>query len=281
MSTPLRIRIDVSGFGNLVGERLEAALYAADAAVGAVAMQTKLKWQTAITSNHKLSPHDRTAYASSIRIEQANQTLCRYTVIADFDRAEQIENGTPARDLKRMLQTSNKTRQFKNGKRYLVIPIRHNTPGNDAHARDMPKAIHDVALQMGSSRITGTGTRISASGHTVPQHAYQWDKPGDKFKAGKKTHLSIGALPAGLAPKLMPGHKTDPYAGMRRMDASSGKSKSSVYLTFRIMHEDSTGWIIPARPGLNIARDVAQGMQSEADRVVHDQITRALRLIGV
>jgi hypothetical protein len=188
-----------------------------------------------------------------------------------------IETGFPSRDLKQMLQTSSKTRAFKNGKKYLIIPIRHNTPGHDAHAQDMPKAIHDQAKKMGPSKITGKFLDVNAHGDVEMRQRYQWDKAGDPFKSSKKTLLSIGALPAGLAPKLQTRHKTDPYAGMRRMDTSSGKQKSSAYLTFRIMHEDSTGWIIPAKPSHPIVHDIAQ----QGQRALEDRISNALRGIGV
>lgn len=59
-----------------------------------------------------------------------------------------------------------------------------------------------------------------------------------------------------MAPKLAPHHATDIYAGMRKMDTSAGKAKSSAYMTFRVMVEGSSKWIVPAKPGLYIVRDV-------------------------
>jgi hypothetical protein len=51
---------------------------------------------------------------------------------------------------------------------------------------------------------------------------------------------------------------------MVRFNTSTGKSKSSAYLTFRVMREDQTGkWIVRATPGLNIARDLASGVEQK------------------
>lgn len=133
----------------------------------------------------------------------------------------------------------------------MIIPFRHNTPGNDAHAAAMPQAIYALASRLESSLVTGH--RIDSGG--VRRAAYLWPKD-----VGEKK----GRLPAGLAPKLQPHHKTDPFSGMRRFDTSVGKNHSSQYLTLRVMHQDSSGWIVPAKPGLHIAEGVASQLAETA-----------------
>lgn len=199
----------------------------------------------------------------------------RAELFADYQHAAAIETYRPARDLKKNLQTSSRTRMAKHGKhagqKYLIIPFRHNTSGNTAHADDMPKAIYKQALLMGPSSITGKKTRLSATNHLIPQNIYHWDKAGDKFTRGKskKEYLSIGRLPAGLAPKLKDHHTTDIYAGMARFDTSAGKATSSSYLTFRIMGEwQSDKWIIPAQPGLFLAKAVS----AELEKVLESEL---------
>jgi hypothetical protein len=98
------------------------------------------------------------------------------------------------------------------------------------------------------------GLRRSASGHLVAQRTYLWG----------------GKLPEGLAPKLQ--SKSDHYAGMVRMDTSSGKQKSSAYLTFRVMSEYSSGWIMPAKPGLFIVQGVVDRMRGAASQSLNDAI---------
>jgi len=55
---------------------------------------------------------------------------------------------------------------------------------------------------------------------------------------------------------------------MVRMDTSTGKAKSSAYLTFRTLAEGSPGWIQKAKPGLWILRGVAAGIESEIPEIL-------------
>lgn len=250
----------------------ERVMRAVDVAVEGVAQTAMQRWADSINAAD-LRAGQKKEYAESLRVDRLG--MAHYLVRTIYDQADQIEDGRPVRDLKAMLLTSQKTRMSKAGKKYLVIPFRHNTPGNTAHAKDMPQAIHDRALTMGKSSILSIGTRISATGATVPQHLYKWDKGGDEFSRGKKKYLSSGPLPAGLAP-IRAGHKTDIYAGMRRMETSTGDSKSSAYLTFRVMHEDSTGWIVPAKPGLKLAEKIAAQIESQAQGYIESVVKDAL-----
>jgi hypothetical protein len=67
--------------------------------------------------------------------------------------------------------------------------------------------------------------------------------------------------------ELKPQHQSNPTAGMYRFETSSGKQRSSSYITFRTISEGSPGWILPARTSLHIARDVADGLRSDADEI--------------
>lgn len=211
-------------------------------AVGAAAQQIHEAWADRVMKAPGIWAPERQAYINSIKWDYTGPFSA--SVATDYKVADDIETGRPARDMKTMLQTSTKTRQGKKG-RYLIIPMRHNVPGNSAHAPAMPAHIYAAARQLQTSRVTGMTTRVSASDHIVPQSIYQWG----------------GALPAGMAAKSA-GHKSDIYAGMRRFNTSSGKSKGSAYLTFRIMGEWQDGkWVVAAKPGLYIARQLATDSQ--------------------
>ena len=98
---------------------------------------------------------------------------------------------------------------------------------------------------------------MSATGHIVAQNKYEW---GER-------------LPEGLMPKMRDHHTTDIYAGMVRFDTSSGKQKSSQYLTFRIMGGwQSNKWIIPQQPALPLAKytydTIAPLFESTINRIV-------------
>jgi len=268
----ISINLNMDALFAVPQQMYEQVMRAVDVAVEGVAQTAMRRWTESIQAAD-LREGQKKEYAESLRIDRLG--LGHYLVRTIYDKADQIEDGRPERDLKSMLQTSQKTRSSKVGKKYLIIPFRHNTPGNKALAPAMPRAIYDHASLMGPSSILSIGTRVSATGATVAKRNYKWDKAGDEFSRGKKKYLSIGPLPAGLAP-IRPGHKTDIYAGMRRMDTSTGKSKSSAYLTFRVMHQDSTGWIVPAKPGLKLADKIAAQIESQAQGFIESVVKAEL-----
>lgn len=266
----LSITLNMDALMAVPQQMYEQVMRAVDVAVEGVAQTAMRQWADSINAAD-LREAQKREYSESLRIDRLGPA--HYLVRTIYDKADQIEDGRPVRDLKAMLQTSPKTRMSKAGKKYLIIPFRHNTPGNKALAPAMPRAIYDQALKMGPSSILSMGTRVSATGATVPKRNYKWDKAGDEF--GKKKYLSTGPLPAGLAP-IRAGHKSDIYAGMRRMETSTGKSKSSAYLTFRVMHQDSTGWIVPAKPGLKLADKIAAQIESQAQGYIESVVKAAL-----
>lgn len=247
MAADYRVSVDLSGILPLITDAVQSMLPQLSQAIALTAEHGANEWKGSVMKA-RLWAGEKQPYIESIKWKMTGDFSAE--IWSDYPLADEIEKGRPARDLKKMLQTSKKTRTSARGNKYLIIPFRHNTPGQDAHAPAMPSNIYDVAKQLTPSKVLTPGskkpaTRLSASGHTVVQHSYQWN----------------GRLPAGLAPKLKPHHKTDIYAGMVRMDTSSGKQKSSAYLTFRVMSERSSGWIIQARPGLEIASKVADDLQ--------------------
>jgi hypothetical protein len=67
------------------------------------------------------------------------------------------------------------------------------------------------------------------------------------------------------------------YAGMVKMDTSTpGGGKSSAFLTFRVMMEGSTGWVIPAKSGLYLAKKVADDMRPKAQNAFAQAIRQQL-----
>lgn len=228
------------------------------AAVERVAMAGAERWREAVL-RAPLWEGERQAYADTIKVKNTGPFSAEIT--SDYRYVEDIETGRPPRDLKKMLDYSMKVRVSKKGRRYLIIPMRHNTPGNDALTHAMPEHVYQEAKDLTASRITGQGQRVSGTGafdikthkpYLVRQNRYQWG----------------GRLPAGLVPKLRPEHKADPYAGMVRFTAKSPGGKNySTYMTFRVMAEGQQGWIVPAKPGLHIAKTVADALLADARMV--------------
>lgn len=236
-------------------------------AVRAIAQEAQLRWKDAV--NHApLWSGEKAPYVQSIKIRYKGDFEAE--VYSEYKYAYEIENGRPPRDLKAMLDTSLKVRTSKKGRRYLIIPIRHNTPDNTALAPAMPSSVYALAKEMTPSSVTGQTTRVSGTGAwdtntrqrlTVPQSTYKW---GER-------------LPAGLAPKLKASHKTDQYAGMVRFKTGTPGANSSAYMTFRVMAEGSPGWIIPAKPGLNLAKGVAEGLQPVANQAIAEAMKRTFK----
>lgn len=238
----LKVSVEVN-----LDELTQSAYQRVSQAVADTAMAGASIWKESVF-NAKLSPYDKDAYLKSIQWGMTGNFSAE--LFTDYRVAGEIETGRPARDMKKNLQTSQLTRISHSkkhaGQKYLIIPFRHNTPGNIAHAAAMPDSVHTEAKQLVKSKVLSMSARTSATGATVPQRNYQW---GER-------------LPAGLMPKAKPHHTTDLYAGMVRFDTSAGKSKSSSHLTFRIMAEWQTNsWIIPAQPGLFLAKSTMESLQ--------------------
>jgi hypothetical protein len=217
-----------------------------------IAQEGVVRWQEAVSKVPGLWSGERERYKATIAARQVGPYA--WEVYSDYKFVEDIESGRPPYDLKKMLDTSMKVRVSKAGRRYLIIPMRQNTPGNTAHAPAMSDEVYAEAKQLSHSRITSTGTRLSGTGAFSP-------KTRQKIRVATRKYAWGGSLPAGLVPKLADHHKTDPAAGMVRMKEKTG---GSTYLTFRIMIEGSPGWIIPAKPGLWIAKNVAESLQRTA-----------------
>ena len=254
--------------------------------VNAIGKQTAENWKEAVYKA-KLWSGEKDAYANSITWTMTGD-FSGY-VEATYKHAEEIETGRPARDLKKMLDTSTKVRRTESGKRFLVIPMRHNTPGNNAHAKAMPASIFAMADNLAKSSVIGNGQRPSGEvtwmspkagmgpsakqtpflsnpktrgAMTVASRQYAW---GDRLG---KAAMKAAGIDAATRKR---------YAGMVRMETSTpGGAKSSAYMTFRIMMEGQKGWVVPAQPGQWIAKTVAEQMKPKAEMVFAEAVKRTL-----
>jgi len=254
-----RISLDLGARMELSAGINAALLPLVNQAVHGIAQATAANWREAVY-RAKLWSGEKDAYASSISFRMTGDFSAM--VEADYKYAQEIESGRPARDLKKMLDTSLKTRVAKDGSRYLIIPFRHTTPGNNAHSQSMSPQVYQQAKMLSLSTITGHGRRLSGTGAwslktqspaTVRQRKYNW---GDR---------------------LMGDNVPKNQQGMVRMNTATGEGKkSSAFLTFRVMSEKSRGWIVAPQPGQHIAQKVAQDMQPKADLVIQEAVKRTI-----
>lgn len=257
ISTPIPAGapIDASIFPTLAG------------AVATIAQSAWRQWQAyaqgAPLPNGQTIGTRSGTYHRSIQIERTGPFAFR--IFSDLAYADAIERGMPARDLKRMLDSSLKVRRSKDGKRYLIIPFRWGTPGTVGFGQNvMPQAVHDFFTPPGVARshVTGMGSRVSGTGASdiktrqpllTPQASYQW---GARLTAKHLGAMGIG----GQTAKRMAG-----MVNMRQPGATGGATHSQ-YLTFRVMTEDSPGWKARAIPGKYPAKTVMDKIKPIAEQ---------------
>lgn len=252
-------------------------------AVRAVAARTAADWQSAVYGA-KLWSGEKDAYAETIKWKMTGDFTAE--VQSNYKYDKEIEYGRPSRDLKAMLDTSLKVRRTESGKRFLVIPIRHNVQKlKDA-------GIYESASELTASMVTGQTERLSGEvtrlipnagmsaapakqqtpflsnpqtkqAQTVRQNIYAW---GERLKAQSMKDAGVPL-------------STRKWAqGLHRFDTSTpGGAKSSAFLTFRVMMEGSGGWIIPAQPGQHLAQGVVTAMQPKAQAAFAEAIKRTLK----
>lgn len=217
-------------------------------------------------------------YARSIQLRQVGNLSAEVFTVLPYALA--IEEGSPSRDLKRMLGWSLKVRVSAQGKRYLIIPFRWNHP-NSVLGANMPREVHNwwQGANRRPSHVTATFQRPSGTGAydiktrqrvMVPGWRYQW---GDRLKKTDLAGMGIGGTQA----KRLAG-----MVNFRKPGAGGGGSAHSQFLTFRVMHEDSQGWIAPAQEGKWPARTVADQIRPLAEAAFRRAVEEDVKgLLGV
>lgn len=242
-------------------------------AVRAVAKQGSADWQKAIYQA-KLWSGEKDAYAATVTWKMTGDFTA--LIQSDYKHAAEIESGRPARDLKQMLNTSLKVRRTEKGKRFLVIPMRHNVKKlEDAGLYGAAKALEESMIIGQGERASGEVTRLSprsGMSKSASQSQYLSDLATRGDMMVNQNSYSWGGK---LSAADTGGNKW--AEGMRRFDTSTpGGGKSSTYLTFRIMMEGSKGWVVPAQPGQHLVRKVTTALQPKAQAAFAAAIKKQL-----
>ncbi|WP_438979602.1 hypothetical protein [Polynucleobacter sp.] len=255
ISFDLGAQLDITGIIN------KQVLPFLNQAVRAVVQQTSADWQEAVLKS-KLWEGERDAYAQSITWKMTGDFSGE--VEATYKNAQEIETGRPPRDLKKMLDTSTKVRRTQSGKRFLVIPMRHNIQ------KLQSAGLYGMASALEASMVTGQGQR--ASGEVTNLSPTTGMSPAAKqsqylLNPKTKNDVMVNRNTYNWGQRLTGKDvgKNKWAKGMVRMNTSAGGATSSAFMTFRIMMEGQKGWVIPAQPGLYIAKKVQEQMQPKAE----------------
>lgn len=280
-----KISVDLSQVMNAVPIINRQVFPLVNQAVRAVAQQTQANWMKAVY-RAKLWSGEKDAYATSIAWQMTGDFSA--VVHTDYKNADEIETGRPPYDLKQMLNTSPKVRRAKDGRRFLIIPFRQNTTGYDALTSSMPQDVYDAGSALKASAIVGKAKRASGELTSIhPTWGTQALKKQTPFASNTKTRGPMlvnkniykwgGKLDTSNMPSLSAADKKR-YNGMVRMDTTTpGGVRNSTFMTFRVMMEGSSGWIIPAKPGLYLAKKVADKMQPLAEKVINEAVAQSFK----
>ena len=188
-------------------------------------------------------------------------TQARVTVTQMDPAVTSLEEGHPAYHLPSRINwaQSRAARRNKSGRYYLIIPFTHRAPGGAGASRPgfqrslMSYGVYGVAraLQPGQRLTAGPsrGRAVHAPGLRpyVPRYARNV-RPGYTHAAREE------------------GMQRRPQGGRR-----------GTYLTFRVMTQDSPGWWIPARHGVQVADKVQREATPRVEALVRDAVAQDIR----
>lgn len=280
MATDFSISLDMPSVDDLIRVINGATFPLAAQAVRAIANQAQFRWKDSVNRANIWSG-EKTPYIQSIKIRYLDDLHAE--VFSDYKYAQEIEEGRPPRDLKMMLDTSPKVRRTKEGKRFLVIPMRTNTPGNTALAPAMPTSVYELAKEMIPSEVMGQGERpageltnlsptggMSASSAQTPFMSNA--KTKSAFMVVKNNYAWGGRMSRGaMAAAGISKQDQKRFAGMVRMKESTG---GSVFLNFRIMMDGQAGWVTKPKPGLHLVANVVEQLQPLATAAIGEAMRR-------
>lgn len=229
----------------------------------------------------KKTIHSSGPYARSIQID--NSKPFERVIFTDYPPHRFIEEGHPEIDLKPGLLSGKSARQGKDGP-YNIVSFRHGTQ-TDFHGIKSPPTNRGNVMpiriqrlmraatqradqeQAAGLRQTGGVSRQLTSGPRPQDRSYQWGARLDnKLQTGRRSRLHTGYT-----------WKSGKYAGMVRMEASSGPRESRTqYRTFRVVSikSDPRSWIVPPQEPIPIRQAVIDFVDENVP--IHDMIRDAI-----
>ena len=147
---------------------------------------------------------------------------------------------------------------------YNIVHFRHGVSGTETSNRPMPLNIFNLMQKESKAAAKQKQRVMSVIQSTKPRRAAYGVKISSDIQQGRKTQSYTKYT-----------WKSSPYAGMVRMQTSTGKAKSSQYITFRVVskNSDPRSWILPPVEGIPIREIVVKAVKPIAE----DLIAQALK----
>lgn len=200
----------------------------------------------------KMEAKNRQDYLKGLQFEDLGNNT--YLIVLDGDWANKLEDGFPAFDLKSKLLQSNKTvevgsragqkwvREGENGK-YAAVPFEHKpyAAGSGDMAADIKK-LSAMNRQGQQQRLTKTFK----------------DNFGNPI-AGKVASVRGKDLPEGVSKHL---------AGVTKYQHTYENTTQSIYMTYRFVSENSSGWYHPGWKGWHFFDQAERDVEMELENIV-------------
>ena len=168
-----------------------------------------------------------------------------------------VEDGIKPFDMKQTHLKGAHVKVGKDGKRYITVPFRHNTPGSNTIGQAMPKDVYKHAMNLAISRRNGLLI------HWYAAKKYEW--------GGRLSKALGGAI-------QRPHWTTGKYSGMVKM----GNEGHSQYLTFRRLSENSKpeAWKHPGTKPRPVTEAVEEAAQDEVTQLIRTGFEVDLASLG-
>lgn len=218
-----------------------------------------------------------------------------------------LERGYEPFDLKKMLQTSAKVRVGKDGKRYLIIPFRHGNPSSSA-VRPMPAEIYKQAKDLRHSAVASTFRQGVSQRFTKIENPIPIEKIGEYVKDAEALTRSnpvkiqrqkyvwgeklkgVGGIYENMyrfsknvnttREEITQNTSLGKFTVSRMVNKTDNNKAYSHYITFRVMSEDSSGWIHKGLSAMNILKDTKERIEQPVVQLLKDGVKQDLVELG-
>ena len=198
-----------------------------------------------------IDPKNRQDYLKGLQYQKIDDY--NYMIYLEGDWANKLETGFSSYSIKDQLLGSKKTvgagsragqpwvRTSSKGKKYAAVPFEQK-PFSGENTGDLAEEIKKLTaknMQGKEQRITKTFKDLD--GNAIRGKAATIKTTDNPLLAGVTKYQTVG---------------------------SSGRV-SSIYMTFRMVHEDSTGWQHPGHKGYNLFKAAEEFIEKELENIVN------------